>query len=43
VIFTNNPVRLRHVQFINCVFEMPAVEMPSPSLKRAAETLIAMA
>lgn len=41
IIFTGDPVRLRNVKFINCVFEMPDLDMPVPSLKKAAEQLLA--
>ena len=39
--FTQNPVKMRGVQFINCVFEMPVTDDPTPYLKDAARQLLA--
>jgi len=39
--FTNNPVNLKGTRFIDCIFEMPASEVPSPYLKKSAQTLLA--
>jgi hypothetical protein len=41
IIFTQNPVKMRGVQFINCVFEMPVTSAPTPYLKDAARQLLA--
>lgn len=41
VIFTQNPVGMRGVRFINCVFEMPVTSSPTPYLKDAARQLLA--
>lgn len=40
IIFTENPVRMRGVQFVNCVFELP--DGPTnPYLRKAAQELLA--
>jgi hypothetical protein len=39
--FTQNPVKMSRVQFINCVFEMPVTNDPTPYLKDAARQLLA--
>jgi hypothetical protein len=41
VIFTENSVNLKGVHFINCVFELPVTDSPSPFLKQASQTLLA--
>lgn len=41
ILFTQNPVRMRGVQFINCVFEMPVTSSPTPYLKDTARQLLA--
>jgi len=41
IIFTQNPVKMRDVQFINCLFEMPVTNNPTPYLKDAARQLLA--
>lgn len=41
IIFTEKPVAMRNVKFIDCVFEMPFVESPSQYLKGAAQQLLA--
>lgn len=41
IIFTENPTRMSNVTFLNCVFEMPHVENPSPYLKQASQQLLA--
>jgi hypothetical protein len=41
IIFTRNPVRLRGVQFIDCVFDMPVTNSPSPMLTQVATELLA--
>jgi hypothetical protein len=39
--FTENPVGLSGVKFINCVFEMPITSSPTPYLKKATQILLA--
>jgi hypothetical protein len=41
IIFTEHPVRMVHVSFTNCVFEMPITSDPAPYLKNAARQLLA--
>jgi hypothetical protein len=41
IIFTQNPVRMHNFTFINCVFEMPITDTPSPYLKSASQLLLA--
>jgi len=41
IIFTENPVKMQNVTFINCVFEMPQVKTPNPYLRNAASQLLA--
>jgi hypothetical protein len=39
--FTQNPVGLAGVKFIDCIFEMPVETTPTPYLKNAAKVLLA--
>lgn len=41
IIFTNNPVKLTNVLFLDCVFEVPVTATPSDYLKRASQILLA--
>lgn len=41
IIFTQNPVQMHGVVFVNCVFEMPITSNPTPYLKDAARQLLA--
>lgn len=41
IILTENPVRMRNVEFIDCVFEVPATASPNEYLKRATRELLA--
>ena len=41
IIFTENPVRLTHVVFRNCVFELPTADLPSPYLRKVSQMLLA--
>lgn len=41
VVFTNTPVKMYNVKFIDCVFEMPIDSNPSPYIKHASQQLIA--
>jgi hypothetical protein len=41
IIFTEHPVKLHNVRFIDCFFEMPNVERPNPYLQKAAKGLLA--
>jgi len=41
IIFTEQPVRMQNVEFVNCVFEMPSVESPIPYLKQVSQELLA--
>jgi hypothetical protein len=41
IIFTEKPVRMQNVTFVDCVFEMPTTEIPSPYLKHAGKLLLA--
>ena len=41
IIFTQNPVKMKDVKFINCVFEMPVTDAPSPYLKSTSQFLLA--
>jgi hypothetical protein len=40
IVFTTNPVRLENVTFMNCVFEMPVTDNPSPYLQKASQALL---
>ena len=41
ILTRNNPVRFSNVRFINCVFEMPETNNPTPSLKALVKELLA--
>jgi hypothetical protein len=41
VIFTDNPVKMSNVQFINSVFEFPISSAPSPYIQQASKLLLA--
>ncbi len=41
IIFTENPVSMSNVTFVNCVFEMPMTDTPSPYLRRISQQLLA--
>jgi hypothetical protein len=41
IIFTKNPVGMKNVTFVNCVFEVPTLENPEPFLKRAGQLILA--
>lgn len=41
IIFTEHPVRMQNVTFVNCVFDLPVSNSPSPYLKKAAQELLA--
>jgi hypothetical protein len=41
IIFTQNRVEIRNVQFINCVFDVPVTDMPSPIVQQASKELLA--
>jgi hypothetical protein len=41
ITFTENPVKLSNVVFINCVFDLPVSDNPNPYLKDAARTMLA--
>ncbi len=41
ITFTNNPVQLSNVRFIDCVFEMPIIDNPGNHLKASATQLLA--
>lgn len=41
IIFTEKTVRLKNVSFINCAFEMPITNTPTPYLKSASQLLLA--
>lgn len=41
VTFTNAPVRMRNVVFVDCVFELPITPSPNPFLQDAAKQLLA--
>lgn len=40
ITFTNEPVAMTNVRFINCRFEFPASTSPDPYIKRAAQLLL---
>jgi len=40
IIFTLNPVRLTHVQFSHCAFELPTADPPSPYIKALCRILL---
>jgi hypothetical protein len=40
IIFTQNPVRLTHAIFRNCVFEIPTTDPPSPYIKKVSQILL---
>jgi hypothetical protein len=41
VMFTENPVVMTNVKFIDCVFDIPAPEKPSPYLQKVGQLLLA--
>jgi hypothetical protein len=41
IIFTQDPVHLKNVTFVDCVFEMPITDTPSEPLKRESQQLLA--
>jgi len=41
IIFTDRPVGLKNVTFINCVFEMPDLKEPNLYLEKATQTILA--
>jgi hypothetical protein len=41
IIFTESPVDMKSVQFVNCIFEFPIMQNPSPYLKKASRQLLA--
>jgi len=41
IIFTNTPVKMRDVTFIDCVFEFPISSEPSPYIQQAGTLLLA--
>jgi hypothetical protein len=41
IIFTENPVHMRNVAFVNCVFEMPVSVAPSQFLRDVSKSLLA--
>ncbi len=41
IVFTEHPVRMRNVMFVDCVFEMPKTDNPNPYLRRASQALLA--
>ncbi len=41
IVFTANPVILKNVAFVNCVFQMPVVTDPNGYLKKASHILLA--
>jgi hypothetical protein len=43
ITLTNNPVKMRNVRFINCVFELPVTASPSKFLMLASKQLLAQA
>jgi hypothetical protein len=40
ITFTQNPVQLKNVTFVDCVFDMPDVSIPSNHLQQAARQLL---
>jgi hypothetical protein len=40
IIFTEHPVEMRNVTFVNCIFEMPEIANPGPYLQNAARQLM---
>jgi hypothetical protein len=38
--FTSNAVQMNNVTFVNCVFEFPSIQSPTPYLKRATKELL---
>jgi hypothetical protein len=40
IIFTQNPVRLTHAHFKNCVFEIPATNPPNAFIKKVSRLLL---
>jgi hypothetical protein len=40
IIFTENPVRMRGVEFLNCVFELPDAPA-NPYIRKTAQELLA--
>ena len=41
ILFTSNPVHMRNVRFVNCVFEIPEGVVPDRYIKHAAKELLA--
>jgi len=41
IIFTEDMVQMKNVTFINCVFELPISDQPTPYIQRAARVLLA--
>jgi hypothetical protein len=41
IIFTEKPVHMRGVKFIDCVFEIPATDVPSPYIRHVGTELLA--
>ena len=41
IIFTQNPVRLTHAVFRNCVFELPTADPPNPFTRKVGQILLA--
>lgn len=41
IIFTNDPVQMKNVVFVDCIFVLPVSNKPNPYLQRAARTLLA--
>jgi len=41
VVLTENPVQMRGVVFVNCLFEIPVLEAPSDFIKQASRMLLA--
>jgi hypothetical protein len=41
IIFTNNPLKIRNVRFVDCAFELPVLSDPNPYLRQVARQLLA--
>jgi hypothetical protein len=41
IIFTDHPVKMKNITFINCSFEFPLSAQPTPQLKQAARQFLA--
>ena len=41
IMFTENPVHMKGVKFIDCVFEIPVTDAPSPYIKQVGTQLLA--